>query len=171
MMKPKVLENYDEHWKDITVKDRVVLDLGCDWGSTAEYFYNQGAKLVIGVDNDSSYANIVKGLDYNYFYFIVANINAKRIEDLVRVIRPDTVKVDCEGAEVSVFSVDSEILKIPSEWYFECHKLDYYFKIKELFAKLGYTVIDRTPTIDSPEKRNLEAYHGTYITLFICRRV
>jgi predicted methyltransferase len=44
-------EDYSKHWK-ADFKGKVVLDLGADYGSTAFYFLQKGAREVIAVEGD-----------------------------------------------------------------------------------------------------------------------
>jgi predicted rRNA methylase YqxC with S4 and FtsJ domains len=45
-------ENYDLHWNYTSFKDKLVLDIGADYGTTAEFFLKKGAKKVIAVEGD-----------------------------------------------------------------------------------------------------------------------
>jgi len=45
-------EDYNECWGCVSYKDKTVLDLGADYGSTVYYFLKNGAKKVIAVEGD-----------------------------------------------------------------------------------------------------------------------
>ena len=164
-------EDYNEHWKDITVKDKVVLDLGCDSGSTAKFFLDKGAKIVWGVEIVSSCAQMSLDRNLANFFYIQGNINNKdKIEQLLTTIRPDTVKVDIEGAERWLLITNPDILKIPNEWYIEGHTIYLFKALSSMFKELGYEVIDRFPIPECPDNRRRELRDEQYITVFICRR-
>lgn len=165
------MEDYNEHWKDIRVKDVVVLDLGCDSGSTAKFFLSKGAKAVWGVEYVHSCAKLAMEENVKSFYYIQMNIDSsKKLYDLINTIKPDTVKVDIEGAEKFLLELDDDTLKIPSEWYIEGHTIYLYKKLMKMFSKLGFIVIDRYPIPNCPSNRQIELRDSQYITLFICRR-
>lgn len=91
-------EEPDVHWNFLNVKDKRVLDLGCGKFyssiSTAEYFLNQGARSVIGIDLSDI------GLDrYNFAMYIERIISTEQIEGLLIRYVPEIVKCDIEGAE------------------------------------------------------------------------
>jgi hypothetical protein len=86
------------HWHFLDVNNKIVLDLGCNKFysnmSTAEYFVNQGALTVIGVDlsqNDFIHKNFIMELK---------NIDSsEKIKFLIEKYKPSVMKVDIEGSE------------------------------------------------------------------------
>jgi hypothetical protein len=98
-------EEPSDHWGFLNVKDAVVLDLGCGLFhstiSTPNYFFNQGAKTVIGVDSEG----VIQGLEPQVNLnpnFISHSELIQSTEQLIRYINynPDIIKCDIEGAEI-----------------------------------------------------------------------
>jgi len=135
-------ENYDECWGFVSYKNKVVLDLGADYGSTAYYFLKRGAKKVIAVEGDESLA---LKLVHNYgrdprvkcIYKWISS--PKDIEQLIR-LQPDMVKVDIEGAEVHIAKVCPELLLSVKEWVIEVHEKEVYEELLKLFLSLKFKV-------------------------------
>lgn len=105
-MKNITTEEPNIHWGFLNVKDKIVLDLGCGkwWSSisTAEYFLNQGAKQVVGIDLSPM------SIDNPLFTMIVERIDsAEQIQKLIDQYSPDIIKCDIEGAESYFSSIDS----------------------------------------------------------------
>lgn len=111
-------ENPTVHWGFFNVKDRVVLDLGCGKFyspiSTAEFFINQGASKVIGVD--------LSDINYSHpdFTMIVKRIESREdIESLMKEHSPHIIKCDIEGAEK--YLSDIPLYKEVDEFAVEYH--------------------------------------------------
>lgn len=60
LLPPNNNENYDKHWNYASFKDKIVLDLGADYGSTASYFLWRGAKQVIAVEGSKEFADALR---------------------------------------------------------------------------------------------------------------
>ena len=105
------------------------------------------------------------------FYYMQMNIDSvRKLEDLIKTIKPDTVKVDIEGAEKYLLSVNPEILKIPKEWYIEGHTINLFNYLSTMFSMIGYQIINRFPIPKCPENTRREQNDEMYIAVFICRR-
>jgi len=76
----EALEGYN-----IDVKDKVVVDIGADWGSTSLYFLARGARKVIAFDRVEPKLQ-VKGIEWHGLW------NGSPVPG-------DILKVDCEGCE------------------------------------------------------------------------
>ena len=92
------------HWRFLDVKDKVVLDLGCGKFyssiSTAEWFLQQGAKDVIGIDLSDINLNNEK------FTMVVARIvSPDQLALLIHSCPIDVIKCDIEGAEINFNSI------------------------------------------------------------------
>src|SRR3972149_4366749 len=124
-MKNIINEEPDIHWGFLDVKDKVVLDLGCGRFyssiSTAEYFLNSGAKLVIGVDLSDI------GVINDRFEMKVLNVSsADDLQNLLLSYYPDVIKCDIEGAERyfnSIASLPTETLQFAVEYHDNATKL------------------------------------------------
>lgn len=136
-------ENYDECWGFVSYKNKVVLDLGADYGSTAYYFLKRGAKKVIAVEGEEYLAS---KLLHNYgrdsrvkcIYKWIGSPND--LEKLIR-LKPDMVKVDIEGAEIHIAKVSTELLLSVKEWVIEVHEKEVYEELLKLFLRLKFNVI------------------------------
>ena len=135
-------ENYDECWGFVSYKNKIVLDLGADYGSTAYYFLKRGAKKVIAVEGDPFYASkLLKnyGMDSRVKCIYKWISSPKDIEQLIR-FQPDMVKVDIEGMEIHIAKVRPELLKSVREWLIEVHVKEVYEELSKLFLSLKFKV-------------------------------
>ena len=116
-------EDYESDWGFLNVADKVVLDIGADYGSTAAYFLNKGAKKVICVESyrsdydalavlaetdrriDAYHKHISSGMDFENFLSF----------------QPDVVKIDVEGAEAYLLDVRPCTLRHVQEFGIELH--------------------------------------------------
>ena len=135
-------ESYDEHYPEMQIKDSVILDLGSDYGSTAYYFLNKGAKRIFGVETNPIYVSQARKNNLADFYPIIMDIDHKhKIEVLLFTIKPNVVKCDIEGAEVHLLDCDPKCLVIPIEWYIETHSMKLHADIKDKFVSIGYRIV------------------------------
>jgi hypothetical protein len=96
-------EEPEIHWAFLKVKDKVVLDLGCgifySQLATPDWFVNEGAKKVIGVDLGDN--------NPEHFIYHKKNISSKfHLLELIEEYKPDVIKCDIEGAEVYFKDID-----------------------------------------------------------------
>jgi hypothetical protein len=99
-------EEPNVHWNFLNVKDKIVLDLGCgkfySSVSTAEYFLDQGAHEVIGIDLSD-----IRLPNYNFIMRVEKIDSTEQIKDLLMEWSPDVIKCDIEGAEKYLEGIDS----------------------------------------------------------------
>ena len=125
-MRVKPWEDLDleTHWGWLDVRDKVVLDVGADYGSTADFFLQRGAAKVIAVEGDPRSFRRLKALAEQR-----ANLKAvqKRISsvadwrDLLSSYTVHVVKVDCEGGEGFLPDLDDRLFRKPEAWAVELH--------------------------------------------------
>ena len=121
-------EDYNITYEGPDYTNMVVLDLGSDWGSTADFFLLNGAKQVIAVDG---YEVVIPRLFQNalkYPQIIPIDCfitSVKQLEDLYVKYRPDIVKSDMEGAEIFLTYLKDDVFQIPSYYMIEAHSRDY----------------------------------------------
>jgi len=140
-LQPLYNENYDKHWNYVFFKDKIVLDLGADYGSTASYFLHRGAKRVIAVEGNKQFAealreNFKKNMRVTPIELFIRS--PSDVDDLISQYAPDVVKVDIEGYELTLLQCQN-IQKV-REWLIECHSREICEQIKSLFLKKGFNV-------------------------------
>lgn len=140
---PKQPEDYDLHWNYLDFKDKTILDLGADYGSTAIYFRNQGAKQVIAVEGDHEVADKLKRYSENRAYIVPIEkwiCSATDISTLIDKYSPDIVKVDIEGAESNLLLCSDKTLRSVAAWMIETHSDILHSQILDRFLKAGFSV-------------------------------
>jgi len=116
-------EDYNKEWGFIDYNGKAVLDCGADYGSTAKFFLERGAKKVIAVEYDDQYWGALIALSK------VANVvpvqrflsKSKDFELLLDEYEVDVAKVDVEGGEIGLLGVDCEHLRRAAEFTIEYH--------------------------------------------------
>ncbi len=139
---PFVPEDFSVLWP-ADYHGKTVLDIGADRGSTASYFLRNGARFVICVEGDP---NRYRQLEANLPSLQNAEAIFKWISnpsDIAELLwyYADIVKIDVEGAEQHLLSVDPCMIWLHSEYMIEVHKnivsLD---SMINLFRQYGYDV-------------------------------
>ena len=155
-------ENYDLHWGYVDWKDKIVLDCGADYGSTAKFFLDRGAKKVIAVEYDEQYWDALIALSEEANIIPVKRFlsTARDFEDLISEYVVDAIKVDVEGGEVGLINLDCEYLRRVAEYAIEYHpgrpgsgypitvehsytKVELKRLLREKFESCGFTVTDQ----------------------------
>jgi len=119
------LVTYESIKTSVDYKDKVVLDIGADYGTTANFFIRRGAKKVICVERN--FKLFEKLWENSRIENKIVPINLsistpKDIDKLLRKYKPDIVKMDCEGCEVNLYnSLDVEAIRIPQMYIIELH--------------------------------------------------
>ena len=91
---------YDKVYCDLDVKDKVVIQVGGDCGSSAIYFVMKGAKRVIFYESDP---NLVEKFRKDVCsWFDCSRIEARGKWDGKDYPDGDIFTIDCEGCEVSL---------------------------------------------------------------------
>ena len=122
-------EEPEIHWPFLNVKDKVVLDLGCSIFyskiSTADWFVQQGAKQVIGVDlgNDTP---------EHFIYHRIAIRSKNDILYLLNKYTPDVIKCDIEGAEEHFKDISSNDIESVKQVAVEYHNNDLKLLIRQI---------------------------------------
>ena len=82
---------YNKFYNSIDYKDKSILDIGSDIGSSAIWFIQRGAKEVVGFSREKQY---FKHPNYTHKQYSFNEIN-----DIVKTKKFDILKMDCEGCE------------------------------------------------------------------------
>jgi hypothetical protein len=133
-------ESYDKHWNFTSFENKVILDLGADYGSTAYYFLRKGASKVIAVEGNPQLASKLKFNSQKFKKIVpLENFidNSEKIENLISDYHPDLVKVDIEGYEKLLTNIDVTKVK---EWLIEAHSKELYLTLAKFYLKCGFCV-------------------------------
>lgn len=136
-------EDYEKFYGNIDYSNKVVLDIGADYGSSAYWFIQKGASSVIAVDADSGYyQRMVHSFNKtNRVEPLHITINSgDSLRELIEKYKPNILKVDCEGCESVLLSLKPEILRVPDTYLIETHNHEIHGLIKLLLEGLGYQI-------------------------------
>jgi hypothetical protein len=149
-VKPPFGENYEEIYNKLDFKDKIILEIGADYGSTAFYFFSKGAKRVISVEcNKDFYEQLIFNVKTIFkendiipiFYHIET---AKEIENLINTWEPDILHMDCDdtitGFEELLPDVNKDILKKVKCFEIEIHREEAIKPISILFKNIDYSI-------------------------------
>lgn len=145
-----------EHWSFLNSKNKIVLDLGCGKFyssiSTAQWFLDEGANKVIGVDLSKEAIEDEKFIPY------AKAINSA--EDLQYFLQymPEVIKCDIEGAE-KYFKDISELPYSVKEIAIEYHDADTKNICEEQFKIWGFTNIELYQLFNENTNR-IGVYHA-----------
>jgi hypothetical protein len=126
-------EDYDKHWGFTNFKDKRVLDVGADVGSTPSYFLSKGAVEVVAVSGKGEFDGLeANHIKYQWFgKVILVNMWLSSIfdfGDLISKYRPDILKCDLDPetrtvklAEWYLFDCPDDILRLVPEYLIEWH--------------------------------------------------
>lgn len=134
-------EDCDAHWNHVSFKDKVVLDLGADYGSTVRYFLKKGARFIMAVEGDPKFARELKKRYQSSRQVMCKELMINSAEDMDKLICQkgiDLAKVDIEGAERFLLSLPS-IVNIPT-WLIETHSKEIDRQLIIHFQKHGFKV-------------------------------
>lgn len=139
-------ENYEGLYGDADYKDKDVLDIGADWGSTAYWLLGRGAKYILAVEIDPQlYRALVHNLEQDN---LIGRIDPQlgvsdsgSLEEILAGHNFDIAKIDCEGCEELLIDVSDEVFSRVKEYVIETHSDDIYDQIARKLAKNSYEII------------------------------
>lgn len=140
-MSTKVINSEEpkEHWSFLKPQGKIVLDLGCGKFyssiSTAQWFLDEGAAKVIGVDISK------EPIEDQRFTPYAKPINSKKDLEYFLYYTPDIIKCDIEGAE----KYFEEINALPScvrQFAVEYHDAETKRICESCFEKWGFTNVE-----------------------------
>ena len=134
--------NYTRMYGAVDYKDAVVLDVGADEGSTADYFFAMGARKVVASEKEPHQAERLeeKARAENRLVPVGEMVNHKSFQDWIATYLPHVVKVDIEGGEEYLLRVAPDTLSRPRAWLIETHSKRIHALLAALFTHLGYRV-------------------------------
>ena len=134
----KWVDFYDYLWSygSINWKQKIVLDVGADIGSSALFFLMNGADYVYLLEKDQEYKTTYESIKQKY-PLLENSIILNSLADMPHNV--DVLKMDCEGCELSLLT--EELLNKSMEFVVGLHKPqldDYQFEQKKrLLEKHG----------------------------------
>lgn len=153
------IDFWETEYGFVDYKGKRVMDIGADWGRTADYFLQKGAKEVIAVEGNPVF---YRKLEENAKRFlpdmtpILLPIRGQGdFADLIKSWKPDLMQVDCEGCEIFLFRVADWIFSLVPEYLVETHSIALYRTMKTKCRRNGYTIVEDRP--ESPKLRIIYA--------------
>ena len=119
--------HYENEYGYLIVKDKVILDIGADVGTSADYFLQQGAKKIYAIEGeDYHYQPLLKNIIKQGWQEVVIPeqmmvCSADNFKTLIEKYPADIVKIDCEGCERFWLELDDNIVSIPDVYIIEFH--------------------------------------------------
>jgi len=114
----------ETHWGWLDVRGKVVLDVGADYGSTADFFLSRGAARVIAVEGDPRSFRRLEALSRERSGLVAVQKRVASATDWRALLTSHTahvVKVDCEGGEGFLLDLDDDLFSKPEAWAVELH--------------------------------------------------
>lgn len=134
--------NYEQEYGRLVVKGRIVLDLGAERGTTAQYFLAKGASRVYVSELAQEYRGRLAR-------WAAAEPRVRTLPPLetradyanwMQRIQPAAVKVDIEGAETILLECADRILAMPREYAIETHSPEIHRDVVARLERCGYAV-------------------------------
>jgi len=153
--------HYDNEYGYLIVKDKVILDIGADVGTTADYWLQHGAKKIYAVEGEQT-----------HYKQLLINIKNQKWEDVVKAeemivcnknqfvyllnkYHADIVKIDCEGCEQFWLETDDKTMSIPNVYLIEFHKQAFFERGTDRLQLLGYKL-----------EKLVKVNYGVYVALY-----
>ena len=134
-------ENFENHWGYPDFKDKVILDLGADMGSTAKCFLAYGAKKAICVEGDSGLFETLKKTHPDAELCFIDS--EEKMKSLLTKYDADIVKIDIEHGEKWLLPQTDELIGKFKEWLIEWHTGILRDEIEKKFIKAGFSVVKK----------------------------
>lgn len=151
-LKPDKAWHIPQEYGSLDYRGALVLDIGAEYGCTAEFFLERGARQVIACEKNPDWRARLEEWAEGKPVTVHGEITAANLPDIFSGCAPDTVKVDCEGCESLLLDMPDHLLRGPKAWIMETHTLDLYRAFTKLFGRLGYTVEMVRDFGDTPNK-------------------
>ena len=148
-------DQYDLHL-DYDYKDKVILDIGAEVGTSAEFFLNRGAKFVWCVEGDQRLVNLGNSNIVRHYLGRAQMLPAMWIKtpwDFEQLFcmygwegpqKVNLIKIDIEGWECCMLSMNEDILAAQQEFIIDIHGKHLTKLIGAKLVKCGYKLLDDT---------------------------
>lgn len=131
--------HYEEEYGTLDYTGALVLDIGADYGTTAEFFLERGARHVVALERDPEWRQRLRSWARNKPVTVEPEpLTAANAEALFETHAPDIVKVDCEGCEAILLDLPDDVLAGPRAWVMETHTRELFESFRHRFRALGY---------------------------------
>lgn len=126
---PKIVpygqEDPETHWGFLNCRNKTVLDIGADYGSTAVFFLHKGAKKVIAVESNTEFFKKLQPLAAPIPNLIPFFKRVSCVNDFKNLLAQCNggivMKIDCEGCEAVLLNLDDNLFRKVSEYGIELH--------------------------------------------------
>lgn len=132
--------HHEAEYGGLDYRGALVLDIGADYGTTAEFFLDRGASRVLAVEASPEWRDRLVAWAHGKPVTVLPGALGPDTAHQIMEHRPDVVKCDCEGAEASLLDLPDDLLCAPSAWVMETHTAELYLAFSERLGGLGYDV-------------------------------
>ena len=154
--------DYDSMYGALDYGGAVVLDIGADYGSTAEYFLGLGAARVIVSERREDWVDRLRQWAAKDDRVVLEEtLSPENAERMLLEHGPDVVKVDCERCERFLLDVPDAALGLPRAWVMETHTRELFDAFTALFRRLGYEVTVVEEFAANPPERCIKVIKAT----------
>ncbi|MFH1328969.1 MAG: hypothetical protein ABIH76_09065 [Candidatus Bathyarchaeota archaeon] len=144
---------FNNLYGQIDYKDQTVLDIGADWGRTADLFLQLGAKRVISVEGKKAWYDLLeynsKHIDGIIPIFIWLKTPSD-ISNLIKNYEPNIIKISTwpwSRCENWLLDISDNIITIADKYIFLSNHMNYQreslLKLKKMFTRLNYDVTQK----------------------------
>ena len=131
-----------EFYDSLDVENGVVIDVGCDFGTTPMYFLRKGANTVIGFSKDKQYFHSIHykhvNVDVDPSALPTMIKNLKNIKDEMSPSVPILIlKSDCEGCE---WNFTQEFIEAFDDWIIAIHSPIANDKLRKYIEEKGENI-------------------------------
>lgn len=137
-------EPFEDFYSTPDYKDKRVLEVGADYGSTASFFKKKGAKMVVSIEADiNRYQKLEDniGNDWSVIALYERIEKPEQLENHIMYYKPDIVHMDCEGCECVLLGLSDECFMLP-EWYqIEIHNPGLHQELLDKWDSMGYIIL------------------------------
>lgn len=178
---PKVTKwgDYEHEYGLLDVRDQVVLDLGAERGSTAQYFLAEGASKVLVSERDPKHVARLHAQADTDSRIVVLRPLLKPVlyERWMAAHQPSRVKCDIEGGEEHLLTCSRVAFRTPEAYTIETHSPALHAALVARLAECGYRVTITRRFASNPNvqvlyatRRRIPEYEGLRAREYDARR-